>query len=130
MQLVNLMTPEPKTIGSRENLSQAKSIMDAGGFRRVPVVDDGRLVGILTERDLHTYAGFLASTLANAAMRTTLVTVTPHNTVEDAARLMLKHKIGGLPVVNDGKLVGIVTSSDLIRAFLLVVEGANQIMRS
>jgi CBS domain-containing protein len=49
-------------------------------------------------------------------------------TVEDAARLMLKHKIGGLPIVLDGKLVGIVTTSDLLRAFLLVVEGTSRIM--
>ena len=65
----------------------------------------------------------------NAAMRTGLITVTPYNTVEDAARLMLKHKIGGLPIVADnGKLVGIVTTTDLLRAFLLVVAGASQIM--
>ena len=49
-------------------------------------------------------------------------------TVEDAARLMLKHKIGGLPIVLDGKLVGIVTTSDLLRAFLPVVEGTSRIM--
>ena len=52
----------------------------------------------------------------NAAMSTALVTVTPHNTVEDAALLMLKHKIGGLPIVAEGKLVGIVTTSDLLKA--------------
>lgn len=61
-------------------------------------------------------------------MRTELVTVTPYGTVEDAARLMLKHKIGGLPIVADGKLVGIVTTSDLLRAFLAVVAGTSQIM--
>jgi acetoin utilization protein AcuB len=94
----------------------------------VPVVDAGRLVGILTERDLHKYAGFLESTRVNAAMRTALVTVTPDNTVEDAARLMLTHKIGGLPVVSSGKLVGIITTTDLLRAFLIVVADANQIM--
>jgi CBS domain-containing protein len=72
--------------------------------------------------------GYLGSTRVNAAMRTALVTVTPFNTVEDAARLMLKHKIGGLPIVADGKLVGIVTTSDLLRAFLLVVAGTSKIM--
>src|SRR5271168_400549 len=91
MQIVNLMTSDPVTIGQHDTLSKAKSIMDAGHFRRVPVVDDGRLVGILTERDLREYTGYLESTRVNAAMRTALVTVTPYNTVEDAARLMLKH---------------------------------------
>ena len=128
MQIVNLMTSDPVTIHSHENLSKAKSIMDAGHFRRVPVVEDGRLVGILTERDLREYSGYLESTRVNAAMRTEVVTVTPYDTVEDAARLMLKHKIGGLPIVADGKLVGIVTTSDLLRAFLLVVAGTSRIM--
>lgn len=124
MQIVNLMTSEPATVGPHDNLSKAKSIMDAGGFRRLPVLDDGRLVGIVTERDLRQYTGYLESTRVNAAMST----VTPYNTVEDAARLMLKHKIGGLPIVADGRLVGIVTTSDLLRAFLAVVAGASQIM--
>lgn len=129
MQIVNLMTSDPVTIGPHDTLSKAKSIMDAGHFRRVPVLDNGRLVGILTERDLREYTGYLESTRVNAAMRTALVTVTPYNTVEDAARLMLKHKIGGLPIVADnGTLVGIVTTSDLLRAFLLIVAGTSQIM--
>jgi acetoin utilization protein AcuB len=113
MQIVNLMTPDPVTIDQHDRLSKAKSIMTAGNFRRVPVVDDGRLVGILTERDLQKYSGFLESTRVNAAMRTSLITVTPYDAVEDTALLMLKHKIGGLPVVAEGKLVGIVTTSDL-----------------
>jgi CBS domain-containing protein len=91
-------------------------------------VEDGRLVGILTERDLREYAGYLGTTRVNAAMRTALVTVTPHNTVEDVARLMLKHKIGGLPVVAEGKLVGIVTTSDLLKSFLVVVKATSEIM--
>jgi acetoin utilization protein AcuB len=128
MQIVNLMTMDPVTIDPRDTLSKAKNLMDAGSFRRLPVVDDGRLVGILTERDLREYTGYLESTRVNAAMRTALVTVTPSNTVEDAARLMLKHKIGGLPIVADGKLIGIVTTSDLLKAFLIVVKATSEIM--
>jgi acetoin utilization protein AcuB len=130
MQIVNLMTPKPKTIRSHDTLSKAKGIMEAGGFRRVPVVDEGRLVGILTERDLHKHAGFLESTRVNAAMRTALVTLTPYNTVEDAARLMLKHKIGGLPIIVGDSLVGIVTTTDLLRAFLIVVTRTGEIMNN
>ncbi len=129
MQIVNLMTADPVTIGSHDTLSRAKSFMEAGGFRRLPVVDDGRLVGILTERDLRKYSGFLEATRVNAAMRTTLITVTPHDTVEDAARLMLKHKIGGLPIVAAGRLVGIITTTDLLRAFLNVVSATNHIVQ-
>ncbi|MGD1028825.1 CBS domain-containing protein [Candidatus Binatus soli] len=129
MQIVNLMTSDPIVINPDDTLANAKAVMDDGRFRRLPVVEDGRLVGILTERDIREHMGYLGSTRVNAAMRTGLITVTPYNTVEDAARLMLKHKIGGLPIVADnGKLVGIVTTTDLLRAFLLVVAGASQIM--
>ncbi len=129
MQIVNLMTPDPIVINPDDTLANAKAIMDDGRFRRLPVVEDGRLVGIVTERDIREHMGYLGSTRVNAAMRTALITVAPHNTVEDAARLMLKHKIGGLPIIAEGKLVGIVTTSDLLRAFLLVVAGTNQIMK-
>jgi acetoin utilization protein AcuB len=129
MQMINLMTSNPITIPPHDNLSRAKSIM-AGGFRRVPVVDRDRLVGIVTERDLREYSGYLESTRVNAAMRTELVTLTPYNTVEDAARLMLKHKVGGLPIImEDGSLIGIVTTTDLLRAFLNMVKATSEIMQ-
>jgi acetoin utilization protein AcuB len=129
MQIVNLMTPDPITIDQHDTLSKAKSIMDRGRFRRLPVMDDGQLVGIVTERDLREYTGYLESTRVTAAMRTQLITVTPYSTVEDAACLMLKHKIGGLPIVAEGRLVGIVTTADLLKAFLNVVKPTNQIMQ-
>lgn len=129
MQIVNLMTPDPITISQRDTLSKAKSLMDEGCFRRLPVMDNEQLVGIVTERDLREYTGYLESTRVTAAMRTPLVTLTPYDTVEDAARLMLKHKIGGLPIVDDGTLVGIVTSSDLLKAFLNVVKATSEIVQ-
>lgn len=128
MQIVNLMTPNPIVMNPDDTLENAKAVMEDGKFRRLPVVEGGRLVGILTERDIREHKGYLGSTRVNAAMRTALVTLTPYNTVEDAARLMLQHKIGGLPIVDNGKLVGIVTTSDLLRAFLLVVSQASKIM--
>ncbi len=128
MQILNLMTGEPVTIGSHDTLAQAKAIMDEGHFRRLPVVDDGQLVGIITERDIREHTGYFESTRVTAAMRTALVTLSPRATVEDAARLMLRHKIGGLPIVEDGKLVGIVTTSDLLKAFLNVVEASKQVV--
>ncbi|HVN64175.1 MAG TPA: CBS domain-containing protein [Candidatus Binataceae bacterium] len=123
------MTSNPITIGPRDTLAMAKTLMDEGGFRRLPVVDDGTLIGILTERDLREHSGYFDSTLVDAAMRTKLITVKPSDSVDDAARQMLKHKIGGLPVVAEGRLVGIVTSTDLLRAFLVVLQSTRQIMR-
>ncbi len=118
MQIVNLMTSDAITVGPNDKLADAKRVMDEGGFRRVPVVDGGQLVGILTERDIRGHAGYLESTRVDAAMRSPVITVSPYNTVRDAATLMLKHKIGGLPVLASGELVGIVTTSDLLKAFL------------
>ena len=92
MQIVNLMTADPITISQHDTLSNAKRLMDEGSFRRLPVMDNEQLVGIVTERDLREYTGYLESTRVTAAMRTPLITVTPYNTVEDAALLMLKHK--------------------------------------
>lgn len=129
MQIFNLMTRDPITSEQHDRLSTAKAIMTAGNFRRLPVVDEGRLVGIVTERDLHKYSGFLESTKVTAAMRTSLVTVTPYDSVEEAALLMLKHKIGGLPVVDEGQLVGIVTTTDLLKTFLNVVKATGEIIQ-
>lgn len=122
------MTANPVTVSSRDTLATAKSLMDAGSFRRLPVVDDGRLVGIVTERDIREYAGALDHTRVDAAMRTSVITVTPDDCVENAARLMLEHKIGGLPVMADGKLAGIITTTDVMRAFLRVIQATEQIM--
>ena len=124
MQIVNLMTPDPIAINPADTLANAKAVIDEGRFRRLPVVEDGRLVGIITERDIREHLGYLGSTRVNAAMRTALITVTPYDTVEVAAQLMLKHKIGGLPIATGGKLVGIVTTSDLLKAFLWISSGS------
>ncbi|MGH7813734.1 MAG: CBS domain-containing protein [Candidatus Binataceae bacterium] len=129
MQVAKLMTPDPIAIGPREPLAIAKAIMDKGGFRRLPVVENGNLIGILTERDMREHSGYLESTLVDAAMRTKLITVAPSDSVDDAARLMLKYKIGGLPVIAEGRLAGIVTATDLLRAFLTMLQSTRQIMR-
>ncbi len=102
--------------------------MDAGRFRRLPVVESDKLIGIITERDLRQHWGYLDSTKVNAAMTPDPLTVTPRDTAENAARLMLQHKIGGLPVLDDRQLVGILSTSDLIRALLNVIQAAEHIM--
>ncbi|MBV8361489.1 MAG: CBS domain-containing protein [Deltaproteobacteria bacterium] len=128
MRLANAMTSNPVTASPRDTLAAAKGLMEAGGFRRLPVVDDGRLVGMLTERDIREHTGALDRIRVNAVMRTGVITVISGDSVENAARLMLEHKIGGLPITADGKLVGIVTMTDIVRAFLRVVRATEQIM--
>lgn len=112
------MTPNPVTVASKAMLSVARDTMTAGKFRRVPVVQDGVLVGILTDRDLRQYVGVEERTRIEAAMTETPLTIPPTLTVAEATRLMLKHQISGLPVLEGGQLVGIITTSDVLRAFL------------
>jgi CBS domain-containing protein len=123
MLISRLMTYGVRTICSHDTLQTAANVMERGGFRRVPVVDGGKLVGILSDRDIRAHSRYL--TRVTAAMTPDPKTVTPEMSVEDAARLMIKHKIGGLPVVEGGKLVGIITATDVLKAFL-DVEAATQ----
>jgi CBS domain-containing protein len=128
MEIANWMSRSPACISPNDTLAAAKKLMDAGRFRRLPVVENDKLVGIITERDLRQHWGYLDATKVNAAMTPDPLTVTPRDTAENAARLMLQHKIGGLPVVDNRRLVGIVSTSDLIRALLNVIQAAENIV--
>jgi acetoin utilization protein AcuB len=125
------MRKNPETITPEDYLASAQAKMQQGGFRRLPVVKDGKLIGIITDRDLRKHAGLLERTRVSAAMTKDLMTVTPRTTLEQAAKLMLSHKISGLPVTDAGKLVGIITTSDILQAFLDVMgaseEGSSRI---
>jgi len=118
MLVSNRMTKEPITVTPDNFLIEAKEKMEAGKFHRLPVVSEGRLVGIITDRDLKAHVGYLARTKVNGAMTEKALTVSPSATLEEAAQRLLKHQIGGLPVIDNGHLVGIITGSDVIRAFL------------
>ncbi len=122
MEMIHIMTRHPETIHPDDTLAKAKEMMEVAGFRRLPVVKDDEVVGMLTERDLRSHLGYLESTKVNVAMSSPVISVGPNSTVQEAARLMLRHKIGGLPVLGGGKLVGMVTTIDMLRAFLEVVE--------
>ncbi len=122
------MTRDPLTIDPGLSVSGAYQLMKESGIRRLPVVEGGRLLGIVTLGDLR---AAVASPEANLnifemafhmerftvmqIMTREVVTVTPDSSIEVACELMLKHKIGGLPVVADGRLVGILTESDIFR---------------
>jgi len=97
-------------------------MMEVGGFRRLAVVEEGKVVGILTERDVRQHRGHLESTRVTAAMSEPVLSVTPHTTVQEAVRMMLKRKVGGMPVIDKGNLVGMVTTTDMLGALLEIVE--------
>lgn len=123
------MTPNPVTVGPKTTVPEAHKLMKERDFRRLPVVDEhGRLIGIVTLGDLREAGPSSATSLSifelnyllaqltvDKIMTREVVTVSPDATIRDAANLMLKHEIGALPVMEDDKLVGIITESDIFR---------------
>lgn len=92
-------------------------------FRRLPVERDGKIVGIVTRNDLESKLGWDRMTWRRLgrrvedAMTPNPFTVAPEDPIEKVVELMLQHRIGGVPVVEHGKVVGMVTESDIFRAF-------------
>jgi acetoin utilization protein AcuB len=110
------MTSSPASAEPEEKLSSVAARMHEGGFRSMPVLREGRIVGIVTDRDLHRYVRDLEHTEVKLAMTEQALTVTPQTTIYDAARLLRERKFGALPVVQDGALVGIISTTDLLEA--------------
>ena len=114
------MTPEPLTTTSTASLAELAGIMRARAVRHIPVVDDGRLVGIVSERDIHVARTFRSVTLADATaslvMATHPLAVAPGAPVSDVAAHMIDRKIGSAVVVHGGRVVGIFTTHDALAA--------------
>jgi CBS domain-containing protein len=128
MKVRELMTPDAATVARNDELAVADGIMRTRRVRHLPVVEDGRLVGILSQRDLlraalSTAMGFgekarqefLKTVPVKEVMTEEVFTIDPDADVKAAARLMLDHRIGCLPVLDAGKLVGVITETDLLR---------------
>ena len=120
-----LMRRDPMTTTLLDTLSSAQALMEREGFRQLPVVEKGVLVGMLSDRDLHAHSGYLDRTKVDAAMTERLITVAPTDTAAHVARLLLDQRINAVPVVDSGRLVGIVSRSDLLRLLIDLVEGHN-----
>ena len=132
MLIKDWMTKDPVTITDDTSMIKAIHIMKERRFRRIPVVTAGKLVGMVTDRDLkeaspskattldvHELYYLLAELQVKEIMSRNPVSVSAEDTVEHAAQIMLEHTISGLPVVDqDGKVAGIITQSDVFRAFM------------
>lgn len=111
------MTANPRTASPAQSLADAAQIMKSEDVGSVPVVEDGRLVGMLTDRDIAIRAvaeGVDAQTLnvGDVASREP-VTVEPGQDLDEALALMARHQVRRLPVVDDGQLVGILAQADV-----------------
>ncbi len=123
----DIMSAEVTTLGRNDTLLLAKDIMNLGRIRHFPVVEDDELVGVVSQRDLYRASLGTVMQYGEKAQRAFLesvavkevmvdpISIGPDATVRDAARLMMEHKIGCLPVLKDSRLVGIVTETDMLQ---------------
>jgi acetoin utilization protein AcuB len=124
MLVREIMHPDPIIAGPGTTLQEAYGIMNGHRVRHLPVVEDDRVVGIVTDRDLRLATSVLsptpfpAETSLDRVMKQPVHTVDPLDPVENAARTMRELRIGCLPVIDDDRLVGIVTGIDLLDAML------------
>jgi len=131
MNVSELMTAPPITAGPDMPVLEARQLMVGRRIRHLLVTEDDKLLGIVTDRDIRLSLPSPATSLSvweinylvarmtvASVMTATVITVDPRRDAREAARLMLYHKIGALPVVDGGELVGIITETDLLRAYV------------
>lgn len=133
MKVGERMTTNVKTVSMETNINEAFSMMKDHNIRRLPVLEKGRVVGIVTLSDLNRAAPSSATSLSIHELnyllaKTTIkdilpkkqqvITTGPENYIETAAKLMRRYRISGLPVLEQDKLVGIVTETDIFDAFI------------
>lgn len=123
MLVSQIMSKEIITISPDKRVGQALKLMQKHTIRHLPVLKGGRMVGWITSRDLREVllASMLEAITVGDVMVQAPLTVTPDTEVEEVARLIYEHRIGGMPVVEGDRLVGVITMLDLISAFLTML---------
>ncbi len=137
------MTAEPQSLGAEHSLLDAVLIMRRAGFRHIPIMEDGRLVGMLSERDVaraapslllplppDDYNRVFEDTQVRKVMTKNLVTIAPDAPLSEAVDLLRSHRLGCLPVLEDGTLVGIITVADMLRALYELIQVVSPSMPS
>ncbi|NLY18937.1 MAG: CBS domain-containing protein [Clostridiaceae bacterium] len=131
MFVKNKMTANPFTISPEQSISDAKEIMEQHSVRRLPVVKDGKLVGVVSREDINRSSPSIATSLSmneityllaktkiKKIMAKNPIVISPDALLEEAAILMRDNSVSFLPVVRDNKLVGIITESDIFDSFI------------
>jgi len=121
MKIKSFMIPDPITTTENASIEDAIELMKNNSIRHLPVVSEGKMLkGFVTLADLRT--GLIPSMLAGLTLADLMIKdpiiIDPESDIELAAQLIYKYKIGGIPVVKKGRLVGIITESDLLRVFI------------
>lgn len=120
MRVGEIMNKEPITISPETRVGEALKLMQKHQIRHLPVIEEGFMVGWISARTLREV--LLASMLEVITVGDVMVeapfSVTPDTSVEEAARLVHEHKIGGMPVLDGEKLMGVITVNDLLSAFI------------
>lgn len=143
MLVYERMSRHPITVKPNTPVDSALKRMREEKVRRFPVVDDnGKLVGIVSDKDLLYAAPSPATSLSiyelhylysrinvDQVMTRDVITVDENDPLEEAARVMVDNKIGGLPVVRDDKLVGIITETDIFKTFMEMLGARDQAVR-
>ncbi len=138
MRVVDRMRSSPVTIGRKDTLDHAMKTMETFKIRHLPVVEGDRVIGIVSDRDLkkaapspldrdsaEEFLRFTSAVTIKEVMSKEVLTISPYCPIEEAAARMFKEKIGALPVVQDGRLVGIITETDVL-GMLTDMMGATQ----
>jgi CBS domain-containing membrane protein len=139
MNVRDLMTRDAVTLRASDRLDLAEDIMSLGRIRHLPVMDGERVVGIVSQRDL--FRGAISSALelrpaaerewlrrvgVREVMTTRVVTIAPGAPLVEAVRLMVGHQIGCLPVVEGGRLCGLISETDCMRYLARLLEIAEE----
>jgi acetoin utilization protein AcuB len=137
MRVQDIMTTGPITVPGEMPVLDARQLMLKHRIRHLLVTDGRKLLGIVTDRDIRLNLPSPATSLSvwevnyllarltvDSVMTRTVITVDSERDAVEAAALMLDHKIGALPVIDNGIMVGIVTETDVLRAFVAMTEPA------
>lgn len=130
MKVVDVMTKNPLVMTLNETIGRAGELMTENRIRQLPIVNQGRLLGIVTDRDIRSFladASLLEPDIRAKALNTRIaeimttqpLTLSPDDDLREAVELLVEEKIGGIPVIDEAEgLVGIVTYVDVLRYFL------------
>ena len=135
MTVQDLMQANVTTLNAADTVGLADDIMQLGRIRHLPVVSDDRLVGIVSQRDLLRSAvssvlrlrkaferEWLAKIRVREVMTSPVITIRPRDTIRQAVQLMIDKRVGCLPVLEDGKLVGLLSETDCMRYLAHLLE--------